>query len=291
MADQKQPVTGRGVLDRNPDKFLSRTVHDLLSLKGRTIVITGGGRGLGLAFAFAVAEVGGNVAVIDLLDKPHDHFRKLESEFDVKVKLYKGDVTNYEALQKTFDEIVADFGRIDGLVTAAGICPDEPFLQRAPDSVARCLNINVLGTYYAAQLAAAQMAKQEPADFNPRGGSIVFIASIAAHVASKGQTTSDYCASKGAVVSLAKALGVELAAMGIRVNSISPGYMLTDMTIDLCDRYPWLAEIMTNEPPMRRIGDRTDLKVPVVYLLSEASAYHTSDDILITGGIHAGRLL
>lgn len=91
--------------------------------------------------------------------------------------------------------------------------------------MARCININVLGTYYAAQLAAAQMARQEPTDFNQRGGSMVFIASIAAYVASKGQNTSDYCASKGAVVSLCKALGVELAAMGIRVNSISPGYV------------------------------------------------------------------
>jgi len=108
-------------------------------------------------------------------------------------------------------------------ITAAGICPDEPFLKRDPKSVARTFDINVNGTYYAAQLAAAQMVKQEPTEFNARGGSIVLIASIAAHVASKGQTTSDYCASKGAVVSLAKALGVELAAFGIRVNSISPG--------------------------------------------------------------------
>lgn len=108
-------------------------------------------------------------------------------------------------------------------ITAAGICPDEPFIEREASSVARCMNINVLGTYYAAQLAAAQMGRQEPTKQNPRGGSIVFIASIAAYVASKGQTTSDYCASKGAVVSLAKALGVELAMQGIRVNSISPG--------------------------------------------------------------------
>ncbi|KAF5553678.1 short-chain dehydrogenase reductase sdr [Fusarium mexicanum] len=223
MADQGDRATGKAVLDRNPDKFLNRTVHDLISLKGRTVVITGGGRGLGLAFAFAVAEVGGNVAIIDVLDKPHDHFNKLESEFGIKTKLYKSDVTNYETLKSTFDKIVEDFGRIDGLITAAGVCPDEPFLKRSPESVARCMNINVLGTYYAAQLAAAQMSKQEPTDFNRRGGSIVLIASIAAHVASKGQTTSDYCASKGAVVSLAKALGVELAAMGIRVNSISPG--------------------------------------------------------------------
>lgn len=108
-------------------------------------------------------------------------------------------------------------------ITAAGICPDEPFLERKPDSVARCMQINVLGTFYAAQLAAAQMEKNESIPQNPMGGSIVMIASIAAYVASKGQNTSDYCASKGAVLSLAKALGVELAMKGIRVNSISPG--------------------------------------------------------------------
>jgi NAD(P)-dependent dehydrogenase (short-subunit alcohol dehydrogenase family) len=85
------------------------------------------------------------------------------------------------------------------------------------------MSINVLGTYYAAQLATAQMQRQEPLKDPARRGSIVFIASIAAYVASKGQTTSDYCASKGAVLSLAKALGVELAMSGIRVNSISPG--------------------------------------------------------------------
>ena len=67
--------------------------------------------------------------------------------------------------------------------------------------------------------------------------------------------------------------------------------MATDMTLDQCRRFPWLGEIMNNEPPMRRMGDRTDLKVPIVYLLSDASAYHTSDDLLITGGIHAGRLM
>jgi sorbose reductase len=85
------------------------------------------------------------------------------------------------------------------------------------------MEINVLGTYYAAQFATAQMIKQKPLDDGHRGGSIVMVASVAAYVASKGQATSDYCASKGAVVSLAKALGVELAMKGVRVNSISPG--------------------------------------------------------------------
>lgn len=124
------------------------------------------------------------------------------------------------SLPKVFPRYVFSY---DFRVTAAGICPDEPFLERNPASVARCFNVNTLGTYYSAQLAAAQMDKQVP---NPRTGgkgSIVFIASIAAYVASKGQTTSDYCSSKGAVVALAKALGVELAPKKIRVNSVSPG--------------------------------------------------------------------
>ncbi|KUJ19526.1 short chain dehydrogenase [Mollisia scopiformis] len=278
------------VLQADADGFLKRSVLDLFSLKGRTIVITGGARGIGLALAFAVAEVGGNVAIIDVLWEPHAHFQELE-KFDVRVKLYKSDVTSFDLLKGTFDEIVKDFGRIDGLVTAAGICIDEPFLERKPESVARSMNINFLGTYYAAQLAVAQMKKQTRLEGSSQAGSIVFIASIAAYVASKGQTTSDYCASKGAVLSLAKALGVELAMQGVRVNSMSPGYMMTDMTLDLAKKYPHLGAIMTSEPPMRRMGDRTDLKGLVVYLLSDASAYTTSEDHLVTGGIHAGRLL
>ncbi|KAH6971310.1 putative NADP-dependent mannitol dehydrogenase [Ilyonectria destructans] len=193
---------------QDPNRYLKHSVQDLLSFKGRTIVITGGACGLGLAFALVVVEVGGNVAVLDAADKPHKHFYKIQKKFDSKLEFYKTDVTKYDLLKKIFDQVVADFGRIDGPITAAGICPDEPFLERAPESVARCMDINVLGTYYDALLAAAQMDKEGPTDFNPRGGSIA---------------TSDYCASKGAVLALAKALGVELATKGIRVNSISPG--------------------------------------------------------------------
>jgi sorbose reductase len=125
-------VQPQQVVKADADGFLKHNVLDLFSLAGRTIVITGGSRGIGLALAFAVAEVGGNVAIVDILSEPHPHYRELE-RFDVKVKLYKygchqwiflerilmqwdrSDVTNFDVLKSTFDEIVQDFGRIDGL--------------------------------------------------------------------------------------------------------------------------------------------------------------------------------
>lgn len=99
-------------------------------------------------------------------------------------------------------------------------------LQRDPASVKKCLEINSLGTYYSVRLAVEQMVKQPLRGPDASVGSIVTIASIAAHQASKGQYTSDYCMSKGAVLSLTKQLGVELAEHGIRVNCLSPGYVL-----------------------------------------------------------------
>lgn len=108
-------------------------------------------------------------------------------------------------------------------IAAAGICPDQPFLERDPKSVKRCLEINNLGLYYSAQLAAAQMNRQKCLQGAAGAGSIVMIASVAAHRACKDQFTSDYSMSKGGVLALTKQLGVELSHLNIRVNCISPG--------------------------------------------------------------------
>lgn len=110
-------------------------------------------------------------------------------------------------------------------ITAAGVCPDQSFLDRDPKDVERTIKINVLGTYYATQLAARQMVKQgrRSSEMTASAGSVVHIASVSAHERPAHQCTSDYSASKGAVLGLTKELGAELGAVGIRVNSISPG--------------------------------------------------------------------
>ncbi|GJC88578.1 NADP-dependent mannitol dehydrogenase [Colletotrichum liriopes] len=134
------------------------------------------------------------------------------------------------------------------------------------------------------------MVKQPLRSPEAGAGSIMTIASISAHQASRGQYTSDYCMSKGAVLSLIKQLGVEIAEYGIRVNCISPGYISTGLTASLVNKRPKLGEIFTTEPPMKRMGRRSDLKGATVFLLSDASSYMTSSEILISGGMHAGRL-
>ncbi|CAG8938050.1 unnamed protein product [Penicillium salamii] len=258
MAFTEQPRSGE-------DSYLTTSIFDMLSLRGQVVVITGGARGIGLALAFAVAEAGARVALIDASPKPHDHYAVLNERCE-KLKFYQ--------------------------ITAAGICPDQRFLDRSPEGVKKCLEVNSLGTYYSAQLAVEQMIQNHSVEgkSNPTKGSVVLIASIAAHQASKDQFTSDYCMSKGAVLSLTKQLGVELAEQHVRVNCLSPGYVRTNLTEDLLKARPALRTPFMEQPPVKRMGECTDLMAAAVFLLSEASAYMTGSEMLITGGMHAGRI-
>jgi sorbose reductase len=104
----------RVTLQRSTDAYLTSNVFDLFSLKDRVIVITGGARGIGLALAFAIAEAGGQVAILDASNEPHEHYQKLKSVAS-RVEFYKSDVTDFPVLEETFNQIVTDFGRIDGM--------------------------------------------------------------------------------------------------------------------------------------------------------------------------------
>jgi sorbose reductase len=141
-----------------------------------------------------------------------------------------------------------------------------------------------MGTFFSVQHAVKQMVKQST------GGSVVMVASVAATCAIPSQRLSGYGMSKGGVRILGQHLAVELAPLNIRCNTLSPGVISTDMTATLAESHPELLDVFTNEPPLRRMGDRTDLMAAVVYLLSDVSAYTTGTDLLVTGGLHAGRI-
>ena len=142
----------------------------------------------------------------------------------------------------------------------------------------------VMGTYFAAQLAASYIRNHGD------GGSILFLALQTAHGTTPQEHTSMYGASKAAVKALAVHLGVELAPHKIRVNILSPGYIETEMSRPTSETNPVMRDVFEKAPPLGRRGQVSDLAGAAVWLLSDAGAWTTASDFLITGGLHGGSM-
>ncbi|KAI1848451.1 hypothetical protein JX265_008767 [Neoarthrinium moseri] len=261
-------------------------VRPMFELRKRNYIVTGGAQGIGFAVTRAICEMGGNVAVMDIQAQPVDpEFNRLSEKFGVKTLYIQTDVTKEQDLNAGFAKALETLGSIDGLVPAAGIAIDKPFIEQTWEEFTRIQEINVRGTFFITQLATKQMLKQGT------GGSIVLIASQSAHIGLPGYRMAAYNASKGGVLMLSKALAVELAPHNIRVNTISPGFVDSEMTKKVRDmKSQREGEQMWMAPPMQRLSTQNDLTGAVVYLLSDAARFTTAADIPITGGLHVGTI-
>ncbi|CRG87929.1 putative oxidoreductase C1739,08c [Talaromyces islandicus] len=246
------------------------------SLRGRTALVTGGARGCGLAFSHGLAEAGANVAIFDVIE-PDPTFYDIEKNWNVRAAYYKVDVSSQESLESGFAQFRKDFNNaLDICVPCAGINRHLPFLEFTYEQHHDLVSINVLGLYFTAQLAAKQMISN-----GTKHGSIVLVASMASHIAVRSQLCSAYCGTKGAVRSMCPAIAKELAEYGIRVNSISPGYVRTEMTA----AFPHLLQSWESEAMIGRIAEPEDIMGACVFLASDASAYMTGQDIVVDGGV------
>lgn len=271
------------------DPAASIPLADRLSLRNKTILITGGGRGIGLAISQAIAQLGGNIAVLDALPEPSEEFHHIGKTHGVRASYRQVDVTVQSELEEGFGRVLEEAGEggLQGLVTAAGITLERAFVEHTWEECEALLRVNVLGTFWAAKLAAEHMRSRHGG--GGRGGSIVMIASVAAQgVVVPLQSLSMYNMSKAAVKGLVGPLAVELGEDGIRVNSISPGVIDSRMTRDNAVRFPRLTDMYHNAPPVRRIGVPSDLTPLVAFLLSDAAGFTTGADFVVTGGLHAG---
>ncbi|KIV94174.1 hypothetical protein PV10_01963 [Exophiala mesophila] len=276
--------TDSTIQDNNMTEEL-RDVRPMFDLNKRNYVVTGGAQGIGFAVTRAICEMGGNVAVMDIQPAPVEEFKTLEARFGAKTIYIQTDVTKEESLNAAFVQAIQELGSIDGCVPAAGIAIDKPFVDQTWDEFTRIQEINVRGTFFATQLAVKQMIKQGS------GGSIVLIASQSAHIALPGYRMAAYNASKGGVMMLSKVLAVELAPHQIRVNTISPGFVDSDMTRNVrATKSKREGDQMWLAPPNQRLSTQNDLTGAVIYLLSDASPHTTAADIPITGGLHAGTI-
>ncbi|KAF4823538.1 putative NADP-dependent mannitol dehydrogenase [Colletotrichum siamense] len=247
------------------------------SLKGRVAVVTGAGRGCGLAFAQGLAEAGADVAIFDVINPDPTAFEQLSSANGIKAKAYVVDVTDISSLEKGFAAVAADFdGKLDIFVACAGVNKNVEFLDTTEEDFDRLHGVNVKGLYFSAKLAAKAMIAN-----GTKCGSIIFVASIASHMAIRSQRSTAYCGTKGAVRAMVAPIAAELNKYGIRVNSISPGYVRTEMTAP----FPHLLESWKDEIMNGRVAEPDDIKGACVFLASDASRYCQGSDILVDGGV------
>jgi NAD(P)-dependent dehydrogenase (short-subunit alcohol dehydrogenase family) len=250
-------------------------------LEGSTAVVTGGGRGLGLAIARDLAANGVGIALMDVLPEATDAAAAIASEFGVPAAAVLVDVRDAAALEAGFVSLQDVMGTADLLVTAAGITIWGEAAAVTPEDWQRVLDINLNGTFFACQSFARRLLAEG------RGGSAVLISSMSAGVVNVPQFQASYHASKAAVSMLAKAVAVEWAPSGIRVNAVEPGYMLSDMTRQFMDANPDLADQWRSMIPMGRMGVPADLVGLVRFLCSPDSGYVTGQSMVIDGGYTA----
>ncbi|WP_284946538.1 SDR family NAD(P)-dependent oxidoreductase [Acidisoma cladoniae] len=248
----------------------------MISLQGQVAIITGGAspRGIGLATARAVVAVGGKVAIIDL---HQDQSEAAARSLGDGNRGYGCDVGDRVAATATVQAILADFGRIDSLMTFAGISRSTKLADITQDEYDAVMRVNLGGTMNMCQAVA-------PAMTQAGRGSIICIGSIAAQRGGGVFATSHYAASKGGVQSLAKALARELGPAGIRANAIAPGLIDTDIFEGALTEDKKQAIIATI--PIGRIGQPEDVAQLAVFLASDCASYITGTVIDVNGGGH-----
>jgi NAD(P)-dependent dehydrogenase (short-subunit alcohol dehydrogenase family) len=249
-------------------------------LQGRTAVVTGGARGLGLSLATALAGAGVAVGLLDLLPQVTQSAASLTAEHGVEALGLVVDVTDPAEVDTAFETVTGRLGTPSVLITSAGTTIWGDSVDVDPQAWRQVIDINLNGTFYACQSFARRA-------LDAGGGSIVCISSMSAQIVNLPQHQASYHASKAAVGMLVKALGVEWAERGVRVNAIAPGYFLSDMTRQFTQANPDLAQLWRDSIPMKRMGEPEDLHGLALFLASSASSYLTAQTVVIDGGYTA----
>lgn len=254
------------------------------SLKDKVIVVSGGARGLGLVQIEACLEAGAKVYALDRLGEPESdsHFAKVaqraREELGTSLTYFQVDVRDNAQLNKIIEDIANENNRLDGLIAAAGINQETPALEYTAEDTDRMMSINFTGCFMTAQAVARQMVRLK------QPGSILMIASMSGTIANKGMIAPVYNPSKAAVVQLARNLASEWGQYGIRVNTLSPGYILTQMLENLFVEYPERKTRWASENMLGRLSTPNEYRGAAVFLLSDASSFMTGSDLRIDGG-------
>ena len=251
--------------------------YQAFDLTGKVALITGGNSGIGLGIARAVAQAGADIAIWGTNAKKNAAAKAELEQTGRKVLALECDVGEEQAVDRAFAQTVETLGRVDGCFANAGVSGrgTASFLEMSSEEWRRVLRVNLDGAFYTLRAAARHMVERGG------GGALVGTASLAAI---EGAARSEhYAATKGGLISMMRALAVELARHRIRANSILPGWIETDMTANAVANETFRGKVLPRIPA-RRWGTGDDFGGIGVYLMSDASSYHTGDTFLIDGG-------
>jgi NAD(P)-dependent dehydrogenase (short-subunit alcohol dehydrogenase family) len=253
--------------------------RNAFDLTGSVAVVTGGSRGIGFEAAMALGACGAKVVLgsrdRSVLDESVGKLVKA----GVDASRFVLDVTDSAAVTEAADTIVAEHGKVDILVNSAGIARLNSALEMSDDEWRAVMDLNVNGMFWCCRAFGRHMVAAGK-------GAIVNLGSMSGLIINRPQTAPSYMASKGAVHMLTKALAVEWAKSGVRVNALAPGYISTDMTLKMRER-PELFNVWLEMTPMGRLGETSEVAAAVLYLASPASGYVTGAILSIDGGYTA----
>ena len=239
-------------------------------LEGKTAIITGSSRGIGRAVAKAFAENGASLVIHGTSEKS---LIALKNEIGKNCEYVAGDISEFSTSEKLTEKCLEKFGSIDILVNNAGINTRTEFLELEPDEWEKVLKINLTGAFYACKCVIPHMLEK-------KSGVIINMSSSA------GKTphpTASLCygVSKGGIDAMTRKLAYDFAPFNIRVNSICPGPVETDMSLQWTDEY---REKILNDIPLKKLGKSEDVANLAVFLASDMSDFITGESININGG-------
>lgn len=251
-------------------------IIEKMRLDGKKGFVTGAARGIGKSTATAFAEAGADVAIVDIdIEEAKKTAEEIAEKTGRKAIAIRCDCTDPGQVDEMIGQVTGELGGLDFCHNNAGICINVPAEEMTYEQWNKVLNVNLNGVFLTDIAAGKYMLAHG-------GGSIINTASMSAHIVNVPQPQCAYNASKAAVIQLTKSLAIEWAKRGVRVNSISPGYIGTELTLNSPTLIP-LIEKWNEMAPLGRMGKPEELQAICVYLAGDASSFTTGSDFVIDG--------